>query len=98
MERRIALVYQGGMANVFDVTRAGDVPELPPFGRLPSAVRHRLLQHAFAPCEWFAAGLVAAGVSVSVYHCDQAGDVVGLTWSPGPGDLFADVKRPPTQI
>lgn len=64
--KQVALVYQAGIANVFDVT---------------DGQRHRLMQHAFSPCEWFAAGLAACGAQVNSFHCNQAGDITDAQWS-----------------
>lgn len=61
--RKIALVYQAGIANVFDVTDASN-PK-------------RLLQNDFHSCEWFARGLGAAGCIVRSRHCNKAGDITG---------------------
>lgn len=71
----ITLLYQCGIANVFD----GD---------------HRILQHAFAPCEWFARGLQAAGRKLIVMHWDGAGNafLFRAQWEDGPGSMFSEAK------
>jgi hypothetical protein len=68
------LVYQVGIANVFAVNK-GD--------RLKASGRHarRLVQGSFRDCEWYCRGLIAAGVTVRVAHCNQAGDVSRSDWS-----------------
>jgi hypothetical protein len=63
---KAALVYQAGIANVFDET--GDA-------------KRRLLQSDFRSCESFARGLGAAGYSVRSVHCNRAGDIAAETWS-----------------
>ncbi len=77
--RSAMLVYQHGIANVFGLTGDGQ--------------RKRLLQHAFTPCEYFAKGLAASGVPVSIHHCDKAGDIIGAEWESGPGEMFRDGKH-----
>lgn len=63
--RNAVVVYQAGIANVFDVTEGK---------------RARVLQSSFDACEWFAAGLIAAGTVVSVSACNRAGDIAALPW------------------
>ena len=96
---RLALVYQNGLANVFDITRSGDVPELAPFTKKENnPARKRLLQHAFSPCEWFVRGAVGTGyASVQVFHCDQLGDASLMDWEPGPGNKYRNAKDPPKE-
>ena len=72
MERAV-LVYQAGIANVFQVTCFN----LGPFGR----DARLLLQSDFRTCESFARGLVAAGVRVTSMHCNECGDIAERTWS-----------------
>lgn len=57
----------------------------------------RILQHAYTVCEWYCSGLIAAGATVEVLHCDRTGDVLlwEAEWQPGPGDLWSDQKHPP---
>lgn len=71
--RRAVLVYQAGIANVFEV----DCFNMADYGRNA----RRLLQHAFSPCEFFARGLGAAGWVVRSATCNQAGDIVSAPWS-----------------
>lgn len=63
--RRITLVYQAGIANVFDTT--GETPK-------------RLLQSDFCSCEMFARGMAAAGCSVKTAWANVAGDVALSPW------------------
>jgi hypothetical protein len=72
MERAM-LVYQAGIANVFEV----DCFNLNPAGR----VAKRLMQGDFRGCECFARGLRAAGVIVTTVHCNMAGDIADQPWS-----------------
>lgn len=78
------LVYQNGLANVF--TRHERNRQ---WGR-------RLMQADFAACENYCRGLIAAGVQVTAWHCDELGDIAERPddWRPGPGPKFAASKRP----
>ena len=67
------LVYQAGIANVFEV----GCFNLAEFGRDAK----RLIQADFRTCEAFARGIVASGISVSSAHCNEAGDIVNSKWS-----------------
>lgn len=71
--KRAVLVYQAGIANVFAVTSFN----LSDYGR----DAERLLQADFGTCESFARGLRAAGVTVKVAVCNQAGDIQAAHWS-----------------
>lgn len=75
------LVYQVGIANLFDCTQ---------YAR-PSCI----LQSDYRTCENVARGLCIAGASVIVSHCDMAGDCSLFDWQPGPGSLWSDKKHPP---
>ncbi len=83
------LVYQGGIANVFQV----DCANLAPFGR--NAVR--LFQSDFRACEHFARGCGTMGAIVHSVHCNKAGDIIRAVWD---GDLdnapFRDSMLPVT--
>lgn len=81
------LVYQAGIANVFQVTSLN----LSDYGR----DARRLLQSDFRTCESFARGLAAAGVCVRTAACNMAGDIVGQTWSENLEDQpFSDQFHP----
>ena len=67
------LVYQAGIANVFEVESLN----LSDYGR----DARRLLQADFRSCESFSRGLGAAGVCVRSAHCNMAGDIAGSKWS-----------------
>ncbi len=72
-----ALVYQCGIANVFQVWNDGP--------------RRRLRQSDFRSCEHYAHGLrdglnatsTREGLSLSVHHCDKAGDIAPAAWNAG---------------
>lgn len=64
--RRITLVYQAGIANVFETT-------------LPSQAK-RLLQGTFDQCRYFALGCGAMGAIVRSAHCNEAGDITDREW------------------
>ena len=70
--KRAMLVYQAGIANVFEVKCFN----LGSFGRYAK----RLLQADFRSCENFARGLSTAGVTVRTVACNQAGDIINETW------------------
>jgi hypothetical protein len=71
--KRAFLVYQAGIANVFEV----DCFNLSPFGREAK----RLLQSDFRACENFAHGLKAAGFIVKTVACNMAGDIANQKWT-----------------
>lgn len=89
---RAALVYQGGIANVFDLrSPRDDTPELAPFTGDPARERRLLYQGAFETAVAYARGLKAAGVEVLTFGCNRAGDVTGADWTADLSDLpFAD--------
>ncbi len=67
------LVYQAGIANVFEVTSLNQSD----YGRDAK----RLLQSDFRQCEAFANGLKAAGVCVKTLACNVPGDISKLRWT-----------------
>lgn len=75
-----ALVYQGGLANVFRIVYDKE-----------KSYRHRLFQGTFSEAEHFARGIRAAGGFVKVYACNRTGDIRNLPWSTG--DLDAPFKK-----
>lgn len=84
---RAMLVYQSGIANVFEV----ECFNLNPFGRNA----RRLMQHAFRPCEDFTRGLAAAGVIVRTASCNVAGDCADVQWTDGiEGTPFSESCNP----
>ena len=72
---RAALVYQAGIANVFQV----DCLNCADFGRNAA----RLMQSSFLACEHFAQGLGAAGTKVATFSCNKAGDIIDARWTEG---------------
>ncbi len=77
--KNFAIVYQCGMANVFDVSPRLSKPR-------------RLMQGAFSEAETFMRGAVAAGAQPLIFHCDETGDIAERNWKPGVGELFAENK------
>jgi hypothetical protein len=71
--QKAMLVYQAGIANVFEVKSFN----LANYGRNA----RRLLQSDFHTCRAFAQGLGAAGVVVRTAACNRAGDISRETWS-----------------
>lgn len=76
----LALVYQAGVANVFD---------------LADGKRHRLMQDAFILAERFCAGALRCGARVFICHTTESGDAAALYWYPGSGGPFEENQRPP---
>lgn len=72
-QMRVFLVYQAGIANVFQV----ECFNLSPFGRDAK----RLLQADFRSCEYYAQGMGRAGAIVRTAACNQAGDIINAKWS-----------------
>ena len=70
---KYVLVYQAGIANVFEV----QCLNLSSFGRDAK----RLLQADFRTCEAFAHGLGRSGHTVKSAQCNQAGDIWDKCWS-----------------
>ena len=73
MEKKIALVYQAGIANVFEVSAFLTHP----IGRETK----RIHQASFGDCGTFVKGLLYAGYAVRTYACNQAGDITDSIWS-----------------
>lgn len=85
--KRFMLVYQGGIANVFEVESFN----LANFGREAK----RLYQGDFRTAEAIAMGAGLAGAIVMTSACNQAGDIRSFEWT---GDLesqpFAEKFHP----
>ncbi len=64
---KLYLVYQAGIANVFQVQSDGAFK--------------RLLQASFKECEWFMRGAQTAGAEVDVAGCNRAGDIINAAWT-----------------
>jgi hypothetical protein len=73
IEKRAVLVYQAGIANVFEV----DCFNMSDFGRNA----RRIVQADFRTCESFARGLGFAGYKVATAGCNQLGDIASATWT-----------------
>ena len=85
--KKAMLVYQAGIANVFEVACFN----MADYGR----EARRLIQADFRTCEAFAQGLAAAGVKVATAACNQAGDIAGARWSQDlDAQPFSDKFRP----
>lgn len=89
------LVYQVGIANLFDATGREPI-RYDAYDHKPQdcGIR-RVCQSTYSVCEQMAAGLILAGATVIVCHCDVAGDCMLFDWLPGAGDLWRDKKHPP---
>jgi hypothetical protein len=70
--RRAVLVYQVGIANIFEVDCFNDSC----FGRNAK----QLLQSDFNSCENFARRLAQVGYLVCSLYCNQAGDIINANW------------------
>jgi hypothetical protein len=72
------LVYQGAIANVFEVVQVilGEVGS--ECGVLQQ--RKRILQSTFSVCEAFCAGIRHLEQPVSAAWCDEAGDIACSRW------------------
>jgi len=73
MCKRAVLVYQAGIANVFEV----DCFNMASFGRNAK----RIMQADFRSCENFARGLAYVGYRIASAVCTQAGDIIDSIWS-----------------
>lgn len=70
---RFALVYQAGIANVFQVKCFNCCP----FGRDAK----RVYQGDFRTAESIAFGTGLAGAAVQTLACNRAGDIIGSEWT-----------------
>lgn len=64
---KLVLVYQAGIANVFQIQSDGKFK--------------RVLQASFIECEWFMRGAQHAGADVDVAGCNRAGDIIDAAWT-----------------
>ena len=76
-EKRAVLVYQAGIANVFQV----ECFNFAGVSGIDAEERKRMLQSDFRTCEAFARGLAAAGWLIASAHCNVAGDCKNQRWS-----------------
>ena len=89
--KRYALVYQAGIANVFQVSSFN----LKDYGRDARLV----MQSDFRSCECFVHGLVEAGALAYVASCNLAGGIFRANWTEGLGDCpFRGNARPPANL
>lgn len=65
LAKQVTLVYQAGLANVFETS--GDKPV-------------RLVQADFKTCEAFVRGIKATGMPAFYAWCNQAGDITDAKW------------------
>lgn len=72
MEKQAVLVYQAGIANIFEVKCFNSNP----FGRDAK----RIMQGDFRTCESFARGLGYAGYLIASMGCNMAGDIINQQW------------------
>lgn len=70
---RAVLVYQAGIANVFQVREFSLTHE--------RRGAKRLYQGCFREAAFYAMGLKAAGTKVATAACNRAGDIVDSEWS-----------------
>ena len=85
--KRAMLVYQGGLANVFEVKSFNVAND--------NRNAKRLLQHTFGPCQWYAHGLGSAGTIVRTVGCNMAGDIINEKWTEDLDTLpFSDKFNP----
>jgi hypothetical protein len=71
--KKALLVYQAGIANIFEVATFN-------LHGVASG-RKRILQGDFRTCENFARGLAFAGWHVGSVGCNKAGDIIHETWT-----------------
>ena len=71
--RKAMLVYQAGIANIFNV-KCFNLSE---YGR--EAIR--IYQGDFRSAENICKGLSLAGVPVRISFCNKAGDIINQTWN-----------------
>lgn len=71
--KRYCLVYQAGIANVFEVVSFN----LSDYGRDAK----RIMQSDFRDCETFCRGLIQASALVKSAGCNQAGDITNSHWT-----------------
>jgi hypothetical protein len=76
--KKYAIVYQAGIANVFQVNCFNDAN----YGRNAN----RVLQDCFKFAEWYCRGLMQAGCLVGMFSCNKAGDITEQKWTQGLDD------------
>ena len=82
---KAVLVYQAGIANVFEIGLWDDEARQP----------RRILQSDFRECEAFSRGLREAGWDITSMYCNQAGDITDAEWNTNLEDApFSDKFNP----
>lgn len=74
--KTIVLVYQAGIANVFECDEAGVTQQ-------DRGTSRRILQTDFRTAYWFVRGCGHAGAKVRTMSCNVAGDCARVDWTPG---------------
>lgn len=86
---KFILVYQGPIANLFEV---------PSFLSYTEGVNRCVYQGAFSTAEDMARGAMLAGAEVRVASCNHPGDIAELVWAQGMSDCaFPDHAKPPSR-
>ena len=80
MKSYFTLVYQGGIANVFDHFHITDTRQEQMTGNPNASERLRVMQADFAACENYCRGLKKGGAIVRVAWCNKAGDIANEIW------------------
>lgn len=80
MKTTFCLVYQGGIANVFEEMTITDTRNEDSSGLNKSVQRVRVMQGSFSDCETFCRGLRRAHKIVRVAWCNEAGDITNSFW------------------
>ena len=88
---KLMLVYQAGIANVFQVQ--GFMVDK------SATERDRVLQGDFRTCEQFCLGAQYAGAEIAVAACNRAGDIGSDDWTwDVEAQPFSDKFRPPHRL
>lgn len=74
MEKRYALVYQAGIANLFEVGAHGYTASM-------RGTTHRIYQGDFHTAAAMARGARMAGADVRTACCNEAGEIAERTWN-----------------
>ena len=82
-KKKVFLVYQSGIANVFEVKAFN----LANYGRDAK----RLLQHSYHSCRMFCEGMATCGAIIRTAACNMGGDIINEHWTEDlEGQPFAD--------
>ena len=80
MKSTFCLVYQAGIANVFEEIPVLDTRNQAATGLTIRSDRVRALQSDFRTCESFCRGIRRAGKTVRAAWCNEAGDIKESFW------------------